>query len=181
MFEFLALGFWGFWVLTVVSAVIMSELLDNNYPGSATILAIVTVAVLAFFGGVNPLNWIQQHPGESVIAVVGYFVVGVAWSLVKWYFFLLNLRRCLVEIRNKHPDLTRQDVIEQQHCWALQGEWPPQVSKNKSRVIGWMALWPASMLWTMINDPVRRICEGIYNLAGSLFQIISNRVFRDFK
>lgn len=179
--EFLALGAWGFWLLTLGSAVIMSELLDKEAPGWATILAIVTVAILAVFGGINPIQGILHNPWETVLALAGYFALGAAWSLIKWYFFLLGVRRRMEDIRREHPGWDRKDVAQLLRSPDVRGEFPPQVSDNKSRVIGWMVLWPASMVWTVINDPVRRACEEIYNRLGGVYQAISNRVFRDFK
>ena len=45
----------------------------------------------------------------------------------------------------------------------------PSVRYNKARVISWATYWPASMLWTLINDPVHRFYEWMYRtLAGSL-------------
>lgn len=179
--EFLAFGAWGFWLLLVGSSVLMSELLDNDAPGWATILAVVTMAVLAVFGGVNPITWIMAHPWDTVLVLAGYFAAGAAWSLVKWYSYLLKIRRRMEAIRKEHPDWANQDVTRLLRNSGIGGTFPPEVSDHKSRVIGWMALWPASMLWTVINDPVRRACEEIYNRLGGVYQAISNRVFRDFQ
>jgi len=179
--EFLAFGAWGFWLLTLGSAVLISELLDKDAHSWAIILAIMTVAILAVFGGINPIQWFLHNPWETVLALVGYFAVGAIWSLIKWYFFLLGVRRHIQDMRREHPDNVDKDVVNLLRCAGVGGEIPPQIRDNKSRVIGWMALWPASMLWTVINDPVRRACEEIYNRLGGVYQAISNRVFRDFK
>jgi hypothetical protein len=44
-----------------------------------------------------------------------------------------------------------------------------------------MSLWPASIIWTAFNDPVRWLFEEIYDRIGGLMQAISNRVFKDFE
>jgi hypothetical protein len=36
------------------------------------------------------------------------------------------------------------------------------------------------MLWTVINDPVRRAAEEIYARLGGTYQRISNRVFQGY-
>lgn len=179
--EFLAFGAWGFWLLLVVSIVFMSELLDNDEPGWATILAVVTMAVLAVFGGINPITWAIANPSATILYIGGYFAAGAAWSLVKWYSYLLKIRRSMEAIRREHPGWEQSDVIRMVRNAGLGGSFPPQVGDHKSRVIGWMALWPASMVWTVINDPVRRACEEIYARLGGVYQAISNRVFKDFK
>lgn len=171
VWEFLAVGALGFWLLLGISAILMSEMLDNDAPGWATIVAIVTLAVLVVFGGFSPLSYLAEHPGEIVLAVAAYFFAGAVWSLVKWYFWLVKLRR-------------RIDAGEAQDrvlYTAGVRQFPPHPSDHKSRIIGWIALWPASMLWTMINDPVRRAAEEIYARLGGTYQHISNRVFKGYE
>tara|TARA_B110000503_G_C7099463_1_gene393126 strand:- start:221 stop:751 length:531 start_codon:yes stop_codon:yes gene_type:complete len=170
VWEFLAVGALGFWLLLVLSAILMSEMLDNDAPGWATIVAMVTVAVLVVFGGVNPISYLAEHPGEIVLGIAAYFFAGAVWSLVKWYFWLVKLRR-------------RIDAGEAQDrvlYTAGVRQFPPHPGDHKSRIIGWIALWPASMLWTMINDPVRRAAEEIYARLGGTYQHISNRVFKGY-
>ena len=168
VWEFLAVGALGFWLL--LAPIIMSEMLDNDAPGWATIVAMVTVAVLVVFGGFNPISYLAEHPGEIVLAVSAYFFAGAVWSLVKWYFWLVKLRR-------------RIDAGEAQDrvlYTAGMRQFPPHPGDHKSRIIGWIALWPASMLWTMINDPVRRAAEEINARLGGTYQHISNRVFKGY-
>jgi hypothetical protein len=170
--EFLAVGAMGFWLLLIVAAVIMSEMMDNDAPLWAGIVAVITLAVLAVFGGFNPLTYIMAHPGETILWVAGYFLVGAAWSLVKWYFWLLKIRR---QLDQKDP--TSYDRVLYS---AGVGKFPPHPGDYKARIVGWIALWPASMLWTVINDPVRRAAEEIYARLGGTYQKISNRVFAGY-
>ena len=75
VWEFLAVGAIGFWLL-LLSSIIMSEMLDNDAPGWATITAMLTLAVLVVFGGFNPLAYLAAHPGEIVLGIAAYFAVG---------------------------------------------------------------------------------------------------------
>lgn len=173
--EFLAVGAIGFWLLLIVAAIIMSEMMDNDAPVWAGVVAIITLALLAVFGGFNPLTYIMAHPGETVLWVAGYFVVGAAWSLVKWYFWLLKIRRRLDE---RDPGVSFEVTLY--HAGVVRKQFPPNPGDYKSRIVGWIALWPASMVWTVINDPVRRAAEEIYARLGGTYQKISNRVFEGY-
>lgn len=52
------------------------------------------------------------------------------------------------------------------------------VEKNKGRIVSWMTYWPWSMLWTLLNDPVRRIMKHIYYaIRGTLIKIAA-KVFK---
>lgn len=178
--EFLAVGAWGFWALIVISAIVMSELVDNNSPGWATITAIATVAILSFLGDFNPLIWIKSNPGEVAFYIAAYFAVGAMWGVVKWYFWLQRLRRKMLEFKREHPGMDDADAIRFLRSAGAGPSMPPQVSEHKARIIGWMALWPASMVWTVLNDPVRRVFEEIYDRIGGGLQRMSNRIFGEF-
>ena len=168
VWEFLAVGALGFWLL--LAPIIMSEMLDNDAPGWATIVAMVTVAVHVVVWGFTPISYLAEHPGEIVLGIAAYFFAGAVWSLVKWYFWLVKLRR-------------RIDAGEAQDrvlYTAGMRQFPPYPGDHKSRIIGWIALWPASMLWTMIKDPVQRAAEEINARLGGTYQHISNRVFKGY-
>lgn len=53
----------------------------------------------------------------------------------------------------------------------------PLAVKHKSRITQWIAFWPISATWTIINDPVRKIVNGIFNRIKGVFQRISDNMF----
>jgi hypothetical protein len=178
--EFLTVGAWGFWILLVISAIVASELLDTDHPGMATFLAIAVVAVLAVFGDFNPFVWIAHNPWEAVVWLIGYFAIGAAWSVGKWAFWLNKSKRRIQDLLADNPSRKLRDLAYDFHRLKLPTDFPPKVGKYKSRIIGWITLWPASVAWTCLNDPVRWIGEQIYAHIGSMMQRISNRIFQDF-
>jgi len=56
----------------------------------------------------------------------------------------------------------------------------PQIGDSKSRAIAWIVWWPWSALWTILNDPIRRIATAIYNQLQTTYQALANRVFAKF-
>ena len=55
----------------------------------------------------------------------------------------------------------------------------PLPGEHKHRILVWIGYWPWSMLWTLINDSVKRLYKFIYeNISGTLLRI-SNAVFKD--
>ena len=180
LLEFLAVGTWAFWLVIALVAIAMSEMLDNNHLGYATITAVATVAALAILGNLNPLTWIYRHPFETAEYVVGYFVVGTVWGVTKWFFWLRKIRRFMEEFRAEYPHYNAADWRDamRRRSWPM--ELPPKVGDHKSKIVGWMALWPSSMIWTLLHDPVKWAFEEIYANLGGMMQGISNRVFKDF-
>jgi len=53
----------------------------------------------------------------------------------------------------------------------------PLASKHKSSITQWIAFWPVSFIWTMINDPVRKIANWIFTHIKSTFQRMSDAMF----
>ena len=180
LLEFLAVGTIGFYVLIAIAAILMSELLDTEHPATATFVACVTVAALAILGNFNPLPWLSANPMTAAAYLVAFFAVGTLWGVAKWYFYLRNSRRKMEEIIAEYPSYDKNDLERAFYRRGLPTKFPPMVGDHKTRILGWMMLWPASMLWTLLNDPVRYIFEEIYSRLGGMMQSISNYAFKDF-
>ncbi len=54
----------------------------------------------------------------------------------------------------------------------------PMASENKALITSWISHWPISALWTLINDPIKKLLNFIFNQIKSVFQKMSNRIFR---
>lgn len=50
---------------------------------------------------------------------------------------------------------------------------------NKARIIGWMSLWPFSMLGTLVDDLLLRLWQRIYEVFSGVYQRISDKVLGD--
>lgn len=55
---------------------------------------------------------------------------------------------------------------------------PPAASQNKSKIISWISHWPISMLWTLLNDPIKKLLNYIFECIKNVFQKMSNRIFK---
>ena len=179
LLEFLAVGTWAFWGLLCLAAIIMSEFIDHDHPGRATVVFFITLAVITTLGNFNPLPLILLHPGATILYAAAFLAVGTVWSVLKWFFWLRRTRRTILEIRANRPGITDDRLGRELEDRGLPTDLPPQVGRYKSRIMGWMILWPASMVWTVLNDPVRWAFEEIYAMIGGGMQRISDRVFRD--
>jgi len=54
---------------------------------------------------------------------------------------------------------------------------PPRPNDHKSMITMWMSFWPASLFWTLLNDPIRAAFRHIYASLVRTLQDISNRAF----
>lgn len=56
---------------------------------------------------------------------------------------------------------------------------PPRPNDYKATILTWMTFWPASLFWTMLNDPIRAAFRHIYANLSRTLQEISNKAFKD--
>jgi len=62
----------------------------------------------------------------------------------------------------------RQPVLDAPRAW-----------NNKARITRWMAYWPFSVIWTMLDDVIKKIFRTIQRWLGDLMDKITDIVWRD--
>jgi hypothetical protein len=185
--ELFALGI-AFWVVAVgVLIALVVSLECEAFSVTTFAVALGGVALLYLGGSSLSEFWatLTSDPARVVNYVLIYLGVGVVWGVTKWFFLLMKIRDKLVWFRNNYSisgPLSEQQAREFINYSDLRhygGEIPPRVSDSKSRILAWMAFWPFSMPWTLINDPVKRVFNMLYmSIAGAL-QGMSNRMFKN--
>lgn len=118
------------------------------------------------------LTWIIAHPWQTLLRVSGYFLIGAGWSVVKWWFAETNRVRKAKEYfaaGNARPDDTWESFRDRQktHPHHYRGDF-----------IEWIMFWPFSLVFTLLNDPVRRLCRRIYMELTRVYQRITDHVWK---
>lgn len=172
MLEFLLFGsmVW-FWIFFGAWALILFVSVENDAPGYATLATLAFIALFGFWGvmpgGGNLFLLLAGNPVIAVSCVVAFFVLGTAWSVVKWWFYVREM-----------ADKRREQIAshgKDEHVYGLIRK--PLVRDNKSRIMTWMCFWPFSFVWTMINDPVRKVFTAIYMRIKDTLQKMSDKAF----
>ena len=192
-----AVGSFWFWMLLVVHFFVLLALIEYEKVGWATLSLGVVFAALYFLGDFNIASAVLQNPLAAALVLGGYFVAGTAWSIAKWYLYVTDLSNKCKELKTEF--LQRRDVSSSVIPDSLKKEWretlssqfgysrsplslngslAPKVSDHKGRIMTWMCYWPWSFVWTMINDPVKKLFRQIYLRIQGLLQSISDRAFR---
>lgn len=191
------LVFWIVLVILILDGIVLSFLTEVENFGWATVTLVATCVGLHFFHIVDIVPWVTTHALETVWLVLGYLAIGVIWSFVKWFSFLMNFRDAFREARTAYFEARgwpanygmneeetakfRQDVSSYRYGqYQFRGNSlneKPRATKNKGRITAWMAFWPFSFVGTMINDPLRRVFKILFDAFRSLYQKMSDRVF----
>jgi hypothetical protein len=185
LWPIIAFGSLSFWIILAVIAVVIMVLVENEQ-GTASFLALLTLILgITAFSNFNLFDYVNNHY-ESLLYYLGiYLVGGCVWPVVKWYFYALKKLDVYKERKadwmasqgidgNVVPEDKKADFSRALKQYSK----PPKVSENKGRILMWMSYWPLSLIYTVINDPFRRLFLMIYNRLGSLLQRISNSVFK---
>lgn len=159
MWTLLAFGTFWFWTLLIIASIIIIGCLENDSGTGATVTMAVFMVLFFFFGGREFVEglfaYIRDYPQKTIGIVFLYFLAGTLYSFVKWYFYLLQA---------KEDGYTKNDPRV-------------QASKNKGRIISWGSYWPLSMIWTFLDQPVKRLFTWIYNRTSKVYERITEHVF----
>lgn len=181
----LGMSIW-FWLLMLVGVVGLIWTTETESPFLAAMIVAASVAVAHFVFGVSIFALIASSPTVAIGCLFGYLLVGVLWALPKWYFFVRNKRtEYLDELRSFLRGAGYDDCDTATEVPAgLRKEWfrrygtrnrnlIPLARDHKSRIIHWMAWWPFSMIWTLINDPIRHLFIWTWESLRGVFDAIS--------
>lgn len=179
MFEFLLFGsmVW-FWILFGVWSLALFISVEMDGPIYAAGITLAFFGLFAIWGvlpgGGSLLALLAAQPHLIVFGCVAFFVLGTVWAVVKWWFFVRDL-----------ADKRREQIAKADLLGGAPGKnikvfgliTKPVVRDHKSRIMTWMCFWPFSMVWTLINDPIRRIFKAIYSRIKGMLQRIADRAF----
>jgi hypothetical protein len=99
------------------------------------------------------LSFIQSKPLTFLLFIITYSVLGVLWSLIKWVLYLKDIKEFLGG------------------TWERFGR--PLAKNNSNKIITWMAYWPFSIVWDLIDRPFIRGFKWIQKNTAGLYDKIA--------
>lgn len=162
------------WLIILVASVIIAFATEFDEGKWATGSLFVGAALVFWLAHSNPFAFIGAHALLFSSLIAAYFVAGIVWGFFKWYLFNLNIRD---KIRDGKVQVEDGSVPGRNRWDRIKVPLTP--ADHKTRIVGWMTYWPWSLSWFLINDPVRRAWNAIYNRLVSRLQAVSNHVFKN--
>lgn len=171
-------------------------LVELEWFGWATVILIATVVGVQTLQVFDILHYVADNILTSTLYAAGYIVVGVVWSFVKWFSYLMRYRDKFRELKQsflvKHN--VNDNVMPAEHKEAfenyMRNQWQkpeysglkhglkPVAAENKAKITAWMAFWPCSLISTLLNDPVRRLFRFLFNTFKVLYQKMADAVLK---
>ena len=172
--EFLAFGTLWFWALVGLFAFILFvRIAYDDLDSDDSFMSwyfIPFFGLLYFFGGEtlgNSWEWIKINYSMIINYTIIYYVTGLVWSFVKWYFYLLKIR-----------DTHKRDLANGFHNRTI-SEREISASYNKGKLLSWIGYWPISAVWTLINDPFMRLARWVQERFNGIYTLMSKQMFKD--
>ena len=177
--------------LLILTALFIAEaiLCEVEYFGAATVTLIVTLVLAHYFHVFSVVQFVSQNGWLTSLYALGYVAIGVAWSFVKWFSFLMNYRDKFREakaawlsrnnLNNITTVLTPEQTKDFQSTLRYSLSNKPTALTNKSRIMSWMCLWPFSFVGTLLNDPVRKLFNWLFSNFKALYQKMADHILKD--
>lgn len=180
----LAFGTIGFWVFITASVIAMLTFINFQKGAAATVVAALTILGFQFYGGIDIFGHVKNHP-LALLAYGGiYALCGMGTGVFKWWRFVRNNRAKYLEAKAEFiedgksmTEWPRYRDAGDYH--AIKFIFEPVARQHKAAITMWMTYWPLVLVWTVINDPVRKFFRMMYESVTGLLERISKNAFKD--
>jgi hypothetical protein len=146
----------------------MIYLVEEEASSGSYLLAAAFIGVTYFLGNKEWYNgifsYVVENPGTVILYVLGYIILGAIWSIVRWFIYLKGLAL---------------NVDENGNCKHYKSDF--DVFYNKGRIMNWMFYWPISVIWTVIDEPIKKSFKWIYSKLEGSYKKISDNITKDIK
>lgn len=145
--------------LFLIEALVLSSLVYTDHGLWGLTSIVVTLILYWALGGSTTLLgiWyaILDKPINSIAIVVGYLIIGVAWSFFKYYSHVRAKKR---------SGYSKASLAN---------------SDNTSLVLTWMAYWPVSIVLHIIGDGIYKLYLWIYDQVKGVYTWILDKVYKE--
>jgi len=174
-----------FWLL-LIAVIIMIEWSVAYEVHEPAIGVLLVFLGTAWFFGFMPWTWVVANPISILAAAAMYMVIGILWGFVKWYFHMLNEKDNLSNIYRKSYEESKNPTSsdyfasgsETYYQYLIRKNMIPKAKNSKYLISVWMVWWPFSMVWTAMNDIVRRLYNWVIDKYLYVYDAISAHVFK---
>ena len=161
------------------------------------IASVVIYAILGhFFKWPKVSDVFSRENFWLVLQYFGYYLAGaVVWSYGKWVFYLWDFRSArdkkVAEYKeqqaaglNSSAELTIADVqrkLGREHYKRTYLSSPPQAKEYKAMIVSWGIWWPASLVGTLLDSPIRRLVNFLFDRLSGIYQWTANKMVPEIK
>jgi hypothetical protein len=188
--------------VSIVGAIAIMVSLENEEEGLASGIISFVLALLLWNYGKDVWGFVSTNIATTIYFSLGYIILGMVWSMLKWNEFVKNKVEKFKKIRSQYLEQNKKfdekDEIHlrglcdylRQFGFKLYGsdvdsmkdivvKIMPDGTDKKSSIIAWISYWPLSLTATLLNNPFRRLWLYVYSLCSGVYDKISMRHAKD--
>lgn len=182
----------------------MTVTTEYEYPFLTTVILASTVVAIFWFSNISLIDYVKNNYVDVIVGIFAYIVIGIFWSVLKWYGFVskaakkyqeyreIFIKECVNQKQSQYIDITTVNNSEvilrdagknkliNEFYSRTQFKLPLSISVYKSKIYNWMMFWPFSMSWFLVNKPIELIWRITYRLTLSTYNGITNYYFGKF-
>lgn len=165
--------------------------------GPFAFLGLVAAGVgLNVFGGVDAIGAVVNHPLLAVGAFLGYFAVGAAWSVARFFLYTNGLKAKFAQFKSEWLSRKGASSVESldpaelarfreeaknfMRAQSRYGSFPVEASQHKAVIMFWMGWWPVSMVGYVLDEPIKRLMNAIYARFSGVYAKIARAQAAEF-
>jgi hypothetical protein len=149
-------------------------------PGLATFNILTTTLAMWWFFDIPIFSTFWENPALLVAIVPTYIALGTGWSLIRWWLYVSRIRDQFLDAKSDWQAKNKGTDDDWWCSWPGE-EWaakiPPLASQHKEIITLWILYWPWSMVWTLVDDPFRRLAQWAYRKIQHSYVWITNKIF----
>lgn len=171
--QFFLVSGWALWIVILIAIALDTMFLssDDLQMPAVCVAAGVTLGVILFSDA-----FIGFRVSTLIACLAVYLAAGVAWSLYKWYDFVVQALKRLRDIYDGASYINKAAKGNETFESYVDGKCP-NAAGNKQRIVGWMVLWPFSLTWWVLTWP-RRAAIWLYERLSTIFDRIGAHVWK---
>lgn len=183
----------GLWIVAVFWCV------EKESAWGSGIWTILYLIFMQLFVKVNMVEYSIKHPVNALLYVLGYIILGFGWSFIKWWLYvnksadkykekryewLLKQKDIRVPKGQEIPEITIDTPVPD----FLIEEWKrhapicvnsTEVHENKGKISIWIIYWPVSMIWSVINDFIKKFIKTVIMKLRVVYDSITKLAFKN--
>lgn len=194
--------FFSGWLPMVFSTILVLALIlevanDRFLLGYFTLF--VYSVVLAVFTEINPFTHIWHNPLEAIGFLIGYFLIGAGYSVVKYRAWLkdvaiqiglfkelfINQHGLNILIKDEIPvDFTQRwkeflyHKMSHDDYTRIKSGFGPGYQKDL--ILNWIAFWPFSAVGLLVAEPLEKFVNFLYNELVAVYRNIYTRIISKY-
>jgi len=162
--------------LVLIDLVVITWLTEGRKPSpfGALFFIIGSLVIYHFFidkFSWNTIQYIQDNKTNILMITIGYILIGIVWSFIRWYFYLVDNKKYQDIEKRRHEKKYRESELAFKY-------YIPKAIDNKERIMTWMIYWPFSIFGFILSNPFTRFFSWIYSKVSGVYDSITASVYK---